>query len=114
MNNPLPDQRVLWIIPKVSIAGRENRTPSISLPARHRLSGIAESNWRLHLGRVAYYHYTNPAQAVPGNGLSGMPDLNRRPPAPKAGALANCANPRNNKFFTHNDWAIPSIQPIIL
>ena len=28
--------------------------------------------------------------------VSGMPDSNRRPPAPKAGALANCANPRCN------------------
>ena len=25
-------------------------------------SGIPESNWRLYLGKVAYYHYTNPAQ----------------------------------------------------
>ena len=24
-------------------------------------SGIRESNPRLHLGKVAYYHYTNPA-----------------------------------------------------
>ncbi len=24
-------------------------------------SGIPESNWRLNLGKVAYYHYTNPA-----------------------------------------------------
>ena len=24
-------------------------------------SGIRESNSRLHLGKVAYYHYTNPA-----------------------------------------------------
>ena len=25
-------------------------------------SGIRESNSRLHLGKVAYYHYTNPAR----------------------------------------------------
>src|SRR3989338_10997835 len=25
------------------------------------LSGIPESNWHLHLGKVTYYHYTNPA-----------------------------------------------------
>ena len=30
---------------------------------------------------------------------SGMPDSNWRPPAPKAGALANCANPRNRKIL---------------
>src|SRR5215831_1183747 len=29
---------------------------------RAEWSGIRESNSRLHLGKVAYYHYTNPAQ----------------------------------------------------
>src|SRR6516225_8535617 len=28
---------------------------------RRSWSGIRESNSRLHLGKVAYYHYTNPA-----------------------------------------------------
>src|SRR5580704_617224 len=37
---------------------------------------------------------------------SGRPDLNRRPPAPKAGALPGCATPRhevpcNSKLFPH-------------
>src|SRR5437867_11123000 len=32
--------------------------------------------------------------AVAGEEWSGWPDLNRRPPAPKAGALPGCATPR--------------------
>lgn len=36
---------------------------SACLPAIARLSGIPESNWRLFLGKEAYYHYTNPARS---------------------------------------------------
>src|SRR3989304_5525224 len=32
---------------------------------------------------------------------SGWPDLNRRPPAPKAGALPGCATPRRTPTISH-------------
>src|SRR5713101_6514080 len=33
--------------------------------------------------------------SISGRDWSGRPDLNRRPPAPKAGALPGCATPRH-------------------
>ena len=33
---------------------------------------------------------------------SGRPDLNRRPPAPKAGALPGCATPRGGEYRSHS------------
>ena len=45
-------------LPERSTSSRmDNLSPSATL------SGIPESNRRHHLGKVAYYHYTNPAFA---------------------------------------------------
>jgi hypothetical protein len=39
---------------------------------------------------------------------SGRPDLNRRPPAPKAGALPGCATPRHNEPL---DYTLCNFKP---
>ena len=65
--------------------GLEGRC-SIQLSYRHislciQRSGWWESNPRIQLGRLVFYHWTTPAK-------SGWQDSNLRPPGPKPGALA--------------------------
>ena len=44
-------------------------------------SGIRESNSRLHLGKVAYYHYTNPAYKIDLSSIYSMPPTTGQGPA---------------------------------
>jgi hypothetical protein len=66
-------------------AGEGNRTPITSLEGwgstveLHPRGGFAE------------------VRVVPPASLSGREDLNLRPPAPKAGALPDCATPRGDR-----------------
>ena len=48
-------------------------------------SGWWESNPRIQLGRLVFYHWTTPAE-------SGWQDSNLRPPGPKPGALAKLSH----------------------
>ena len=48
-------------------------------------SGWWESNPRIQLGRLVFYHWTTPAS-------SGWQDSNLRPPGPKPGALAKLSH----------------------
>ena len=43
---------------------RRLELPTSSYMQIYQLSGIPESNWRLNLGKVAYYHCTNPARLI--------------------------------------------------
>src|SRR6266566_7740128 len=43
---------------------------------------------------------------------SGRPDLNRRPPAPKAGALPGCATPRHEVLPNYNALSNTIAAPI--
>ena len=52
----------------------------------HSESGWWESNPRIQLGRLVFYHWTTPAR------LSGWQDSNLRPPGPKPGALAKLSH----------------------
>ena len=49
-------------------------------------SGWWESNPRIQLGRLVFYHWTTPAYQ------SGWQDSNLRPPGPKPGALAKLSH----------------------
>ena len=51
-------------------------------------SGWWESNSRIQLGRLVFYHWTTPARHM----LSGWQDSNLRPPGPKPGALAKLSH----------------------
>ena len=50
------------------------------------ISGWWESNPRIQLGRLVFYHWTTPAYK------SGWQDSNLRPPGPKPGALAKLSH----------------------
>ena len=59
----------------------------LSLKAfRLQESGWWESNPRIQLGRLVFYHWTTPAYQ------SGWQDSNLRPPGPKPGALAKLSH----------------------
>ena len=53
-------------------------------------SGWWESNPRIQLGRLVFYHWTTPAYLIVHK--SGWQDSNLRPPGPKPGALAKLSH----------------------
>ena len=53
-------------------------------------SGWWESNPRIQLGRLVFYHWTTPAYLIVNK--SGWQDSNLRPPGPKPGALAKLSH----------------------
>ena len=82
--------------------GLEGRC-SIQLSYRHTLdhdqvsdqSGWWESNPRIQLGRLVFYHWTTPAYLYGRwhcQNESGWQDSNLRPPGPKPGALAKLSH----------------------
>ena len=73
--------------------GLEGRC-SIQLSYRLK-SGWWESNPRIQLGRLVFYHWTTPAYLIIHK--SGWQDSNLRPPGPKPGALAKLSHtPKDN------------------
>ena len=81
---------------------KDTRHPEIRRTARHRREardhGSTPPGPRTHRGAMAPSRWLGMAGA--GDGWSGWPDLNRRPPAPKAGALPSCATARQGHCLT--------------
>ena len=74
---------------------REARQEGVE-PPTHSLEGCCSihlSYWRFTASCSLLQHLT-PATAGPKSRQSGRPDSNRRPPAPKAGAIPGYATPR--------------------
>ena len=70
-------------------------------------SGWWESNPRIQLGRLVFYHWTTPAYNAMKTILeSGWQDSNLRPPGPKPGALAKLSHTPATRFhfiISHSD-----------